>query len=110
MASIGMFEGASGHENALFLFPIGGDLGLSTRLIYPTEPVFIENTCFRAVDRRRGPGREEFYVGTGQRIRREVGVHSTVWAIHHHKFQDISGHCCGWIPVLDVQHSLSVSA
>ena len=110
MASSGMFEGALGHQNALFPLPTGGDLGLPVSLRSPTDPVFIENTCFHAADRRRGLGREEFYIGAGQHVRREIGVHSTVWAVHHHNFQDISGHCCGWIPVLDVQHSLSVSA
>ena len=105
-----MFIGAGERQNALCLPLLSGDLGLPLSLRGPTDPVFIENTCFHVADRLRGLGREEFYVGAGQHVRREIGVHSTVWAVHHHKFQDIGGHCCGWIPVLDVQHPLSVSA
>ena len=104
-----MFIGAGGRQNGLYLPLLSGDLGLPLSLRGPTDPVFIEKTRFRVADRRRGLGREEFYVGAGHRFRREVGVYSTVWAVHHHKFQDIGGHCCGWIQVLDVQHSLSVS-
>ena len=104
-----MFIGAGGRQNGLYLPLLSGDLGLPVSLRGPTDPVFIEKTRFHAAVRRQGLGREELYVGAGQHVRREIGVHSTVWAVHHHKFQDIGGHCCGWIPVLDVQHSLSVS-
>ena len=104
-----MFEGASGHQNALFLLRTGGDLGLPVSLRSPTDPVFIENTRFRAAVRRRGLGREEFYIGAGHHVRREIGVYSTVWALHHHKFRVVGRYCCGWIQVLDAQHSLSVS-
>ena len=103
-----MFIGAGGRQKGLYLPLLSGDLGLPVSLRGPTDPVFIENTRFHAADRRRGPGREKFYVGAGQHVRREIGVYSTVSAVHHHKFRVVSRYCCGWIQVLYAQHSLSL--
>ena len=77
-----MFEGASGHQNALFLLPTGGDLGLSVSLRGPTDPVFIENTRFHAADRRRDPGREKFYAGASFIVRNH-SFRETPWDDFH---------------------------